>query len=112
MKRNPGIDPRISLALHPGYMFFLRAQSLAIYSTFWFRAPTCPIERIRPHANISVKRRMWPIANSCYPCVLDRIEMDVVHVPLHVRIVSYGVFPEAPLPQIVLILGIAMNINS
>ena len=46
-----------------------------------------------------MKRRMRPVTDARDQAVLDRVEMDVVDVPLEVPFIANGVFPEAALPE-------------
>jgi len=40
-----------------------------------------------------------PVSRSTDPAVLHRIEMDVVHMPFEIGVVTDQVFPVAPLPK-------------
>jgi len=42
---------------------------------------------------------MRPIGNAADPSVLDRIPMDIIHMPVEILIVADQVLPEAALPN-------------
>jgi hypothetical protein len=52
---------------------------------------------------------MRPVAHVCGEAVLDRIEMDVVHMPLEIVIVADRVLPESPLPQCMFSVWVARD---
>jgi len=56
-----------------------------------------------------VKRRIWPVAHPTNQLVLDRIEVDVVDVPLEIKLVPYRVLPKAPLPKCVSAIAMALD---
>jgi hypothetical protein len=41
--------------------------------------------------------------------VLDRFEVDVVNVPLEIKLVPYRVLPKAPLPECVSAIAMALH---
>jgi len=56
-----------------------------------------------------MQRGVWPIRNAFDMPMLDRIEMDVVHMPLQVVSVANGVFPEPALPDATLAIASTTN---
>src|SRR5437868_10691916 len=56
-----------------------------------------------------MKRRMGPIAQTRHESMLDRIVMDIIHVPNKIRLASYCVFPKSSLPQRV--FAVAMTLD-
>jgi hypothetical protein len=58
-----------------------------------------PILWQQAFTNEAMKRGVGPIANALRQSVLDRIEMDVFHVPGEIVVVADGVLPKSPLPK-------------
>lgn len=73
-------------------------QSLAKFLIHGFLVPS-PIIRIYAGFNITVKCGMRPIGNAVYMPMLDRIVMDVIHVPAIVFLIPQCMFPVAALPD-------------
>ena len=57
-----------------------------------------PIQRINPDLYQPVKRRIRPIGDAPDQAMLHRIEVHIVHMRLHVRIVAQLMLPITPLP--------------
>jgi hypothetical protein len=66
-----------------------------------FHIPT-PIGRQQAPFNVAMKAAVRPISDTGDVAVLDRIEVNVVNVPLKVGIIANGVFPIATLPNALL----------
>jgi len=69
-------------------------------STFLHLCPS-PVWAQPPQTDVTVKRRERPIGNAFDQAVLDRIVMDIVHMPLKIIFVVDGMFPVTPLPQVI-----------
>ena len=61
-----------------------------------------PINRIQPSPHEAVESRIWPIRNPLHQSVLHRIIMNILHVTPQVIIVANPMFPEPPLPDVLL----------
>lgn len=61
--------------------------------------PAGPIRRQHAVAHIPMKTGIRPRDNLIHPTMLDRIEMDVIDMPLQVFVVPYLMFPETSLPD-------------
>jgi len=55
-----------------------------------------PVVRQYPFLHVTMKR--WSVPHQLHKAVLDRVEMDVINMPLEVPLVADCVFPEPPLP--------------
>jgi hypothetical protein len=61
--------------------------------------PTGPIGRIDPQLHEPVERGMRPPACRPRMTVLDRIEVNVIAMPLEIALIPQGMFPVPPLPD-------------
>ena len=59
--------------------------------------------------DIEVKRRIWLFARPTHQLVLNRVEVQVVDVPLEIDLVANRVLSKAPLPECV--FAIAMTLD-
>lgn len=62
-------------------------------------APHAPINRIHPPRHTPAKRRIRPVRRMRNQSVLNRIEMNVVHMRGIIPIVAHRMFPKAALPD-------------
>lgn len=58
-----------------------------------------PIFRINAGPDISMKGRIWPIADFGDVTMLDRIVVNIVDMAFEIVFVANQVFPKSPLPQ-------------
>lgn len=58
-----------------------------------------PVSGIQTFGNQSMQGRIWPCRRLCAVTVLDRVHVQIVHVPVKVRLVADLMFPEAALPD-------------
>ena len=59
--------------------------------------------------DIEVKRRIWPFARPTHQLVLNRVEVQVVDVPLESDLVVNRVLSKAPLPECVFAIAMAFD---
>ena len=52
-----------------------------------------------------MKGRITPIRNARYVAMFNRIEMQVIHVPFVISLITDSVFPKSPSPDTTLALG-------
>ena len=57
-----------------------------------------PIVWQRPLLHVAMKRRVRPIAYALHMTVLDRVEMNVIDVPIQIRLVADRILPIPTLP--------------
>ena len=67
-----------------------------------------PISGIYALLNKAVKGGIGPIGHSCHMAVLDRVEVQVIHMRAKVRLIADAVFPVTPLPDATLAPGSAL----
>jgi hypothetical protein len=63
-------------------------------------------------AHVAVKRGEGPIDHALDQAVLDRIVVNIIHMPLEVVFVPNSVFPVTPLPEAILTLRVAGERNT
>ena len=73
---------------------------------------TSPVSRQQAFTDIAMKRRVRPVSHPRHAAMLDRVEVDVIHMPLEIVIIPDRVFPESSLPQNILSTSVAETINS
>src|SRR5271156_2732440 len=59
----------------------------------------CPVERTDAKPDHAMEGRMRPISCARNMAVLDRIEMNVIHMLFEIGVVAQRVLPVAPLPD-------------
>jgi hypothetical protein len=80
-------------------------QPFAKVSSAAIRDIACPILGIDSKLHHTMERRIRPIADSRHEPVLDRVDMDVIHMTREIVLIANGMFPIAPLPDATFAFG-------
>src|ERR1700694_5734250 len=65
----------------------------------------CPILGIDSELHHTMERRIGPIAGSRHEPMLDRVDMDVIHMTREIVLIANGMLPIAPLPDATFAFG-------